>query len=109
MTKLRSFLLTCVLGAATMCAAVPAAAQVYGGGYVQTSPPASIYETVPVSPGPSYYWVGGYWQWNGYRYVWARGHYAVVPYSGAVWRPGHWRQGPNGWYWAPGHWARRYY
>ena len=29
--------------------------------------------------GAQYYWVGGYWRWNGYRYVWVRGHYAVRP------------------------------
>lgn len=108
MMNLRSFLLAFALGAATAGAAVPAAAQVYGGVYVQTAPPTPQYETVPASPGSNYYWVGGYWQWNGYRYVWVRGHYAVVPYSGAVWRPGHWRQGPNGWYWVPGHWSHRY-
>ncbi len=54
--NLRSFLLTCALGAATLLAAVPAAAQVYGGVYVQTAPPAPIYETVPASPGANYYW-----------------------------------------------------
>ncbi|MBV9056051.1 MAG: YXWGXW repeat-containing protein, partial [Candidatus Eremiobacteraeota bacterium] len=24
----------------------------------------------------------------------------------AIWRPGHWVYGPNGWYWREGHWAR---
>ena len=65
--------------------ALPAAAQVYGGAYVQFGPPAPIYETVPVSPGPAYYWVPGYWNWNGYRYVWIRGRYAYRPYGGAIW------------------------
>lgn len=105
----RGFLLACALGAAAIGTAVPAAAQVYGGVYVRTAPPAPIYETVPASPGSGYYWVAGYYQWNGYRYAWVRGHYALVPYSGAVWRPGHWVQGPQGWYWRPGHWAHPYY
>jgi hypothetical protein len=109
MMNLRSLLLACAIGAAALGAALPAAAQVYGGVYVQTGPPAPIYETVPASPGSGYYWVGGYYRWNGYRYVWVPGHYAGRPYAGAVWRPGHWVQGPNGWYWRAGHWAHQYY
>ncbi len=54
--NLRSFLLAGALGAATLGTALPAAAQVYGGVYyVQSAPPAPIYETVPVAPGPAYY------------------------------------------------------
>jgi hypothetical protein len=108
MMKLRNLLLACTLGAAVAGAAIPAVAQVYGGVYVQTAPPAPVYETVPAAPGAGYYWVGGYWQWNGYRYVWVHGRYASVPYSGAVWRSGHWAHGPGGWYWKPGHWGRPY-
>jgi hypothetical protein len=104
----RNLLLTCALGGAVLGATVPAAAQVYGGVYVQTGPPAPIYETVPVAPGPGYNWVAGYWSWNGYRYVWVHGRYAYPPYAGEAWRPGHWAQGAYGWYWRPGHWARRY-
>ncbi|HEV3091941.1 MAG TPA: hypothetical protein VGX91_10945 [Candidatus Cybelea sp.] len=109
MNKLRNVLLACALGAGAIgAAALPATAQVYGGIYVQTGPPAPMYETVPVAPGPNYYWVGGYWQWNGYRYVWARGHYAMRPYGGAVWHGGHWVHASGGWYWRPGHWGRPY-
>lgn len=107
MKKLRNFLFAGVLGALSL-GALPAGAQVYGGVYVQTAPPAPIYETVPAAPGSGYYWVAGYWRWNGYRYVWVRGYYATRPYSGAVWRPGHWARGPDGWYWRPGHWAHPY-
>jgi WXXGXW repeat (2 copies) len=107
--NLRHVLLSSALGAAVATGAVaPAAAQVYGGIYVQTAPPAPIYETVPAAPGPNYYWVGGYWTWNGYRYVWTHGHYATVPYAGAVWHPGHWAHNRSGYYWRPGHWGRPY-
>jgi hypothetical protein len=108
MMNLRSLLFAGAFAAATLGAALPAAAQVYGGVYVQTAPPAPIYETVPVSPGPNYYWQAGYWRWNGYRYVWAHGHYANVPYSGAMWHPGHWGHSRYGWVWKPGHWGRPY-
>ncbi|MGC1380355.1 MAG: hypothetical protein WA814_04955 [Candidatus Baltobacteraceae bacterium] len=106
MTKIRSFLLACALGATTAGAALPAAAQVYGGAYVQFGPPAPIAETVPAPPGSGYYWTPGYWRWNGRRYVWVGGRYAYPPYGGAVWHPGHWVSGPYGWYWREGHWSR---
>jgi hypothetical protein len=106
MTNIRSILLAVALGATAVTTALPAAAQVYGGVYVQTGPPAPIVESVPSAPGPGYYWVSGYWRWNGYRYVWVRGAYAYPPYAGAVWRPGHWAHGPYGWYWRAGHWVR---
>jgi hypothetical protein len=110
MMNVRSFLLSCTLSAAALLGAiVPATAQVYGGVYVRTAPPAPIYESVPVSPGAAYYWVAGYWRWNGYTYVWVRGHYDYRPYAGAVWHPGHWRYTPNGWVWIAGHWGRPYY
>jgi hypothetical protein len=107
MKKLRNVLLACALSVGALGAAVlPAAAQVYGGVYVQTGPPAAIYETVPVSPGPAYFWVGGFWNWNGYRYVWVRGHYAYRPYAHAVWHGGYWAHGPHGYYWRGGRWVR---
>lgn len=106
--NLRNLLLAGALGAAVAGAALPAVAQVSAGIYVQTGPPAAIYETVPAAPGPGYYWVPGYWTWNGYRYVWVHGRYAYPPYSGAMWHPGHWAQTPHGWVWRPGHWGRPY-
>lgn len=109
MMNLRSLLLACALGGAVAGSAiVPAVAQVYGGAYVQVGPPAPIYEAIPVSPGPAYYWQSGYWSWNGYRYVWIHGHYGYRPYSGATWHPGHWAHAGGGWYWRPGHWGRPY-
>lgn len=109
MNKLRNVLLACAIGAGALgAAALPAAAQVYGGAYIQVAPPQPVYEAVPVSPGPNYYWVAGYWRWTGWRYVWVRGYYASRPYTGAVWMPGRWTRGSYGWRWAPGHWRRPY-
>lgn len=88
-----------------MGATLPAVAQVSGGFYVQAGPPTPIYEAVPPAPGPGYYWVAGYWRWNGYRYVWVRGHYAYPPYAGVIWHPGHWAHNAYGWHWVPGHWG----
>jgi hypothetical protein len=109
MMNLRNILLAGALGGAIATGAVlPAAAQVYGDIYVQSAPPAPIYETVPAAPGPGYYWINGYWRWNGSRYVWAHGYYATAPYSGASWHAGHWAQNRYGWYWRAGHWGRPY-
>ena len=41
------------------------------------APPPMIVERVPPPPIEHPYWVWrqGGWRWNGYRYVWMRGHY----------------------------------
>ena len=38
--------------------------------------PPPRYEAVP-PPRVGYYWEPGRWHWNGYRYVWYGGHWAV--------------------------------
>jgi len=62
---------------------VPAAAP--GEVVVTEEPPAPLYETVGVAPGPGYLWIGGYYHWNGGGWVWYRGHYARPPHPGAAW------------------------
>lgn len=109
MKYLRNLLLAGAIGGAIASGAIlPAAAQVSGGIYIQTGPPAPMYEPAPAAPGPGYYWVPGYWSWNGYRYVWVHGRYSYPPYSGATWHAGHWAHNGYGWYWRPGHWGRPY-
>jgi hypothetical protein len=39
----------------------------------------------PVSPGPGYAWVDGYWYAEGGRYRWHDGYWSRPPYEGAVW------------------------
>jgi hypothetical protein len=51
---------------------------------VTEAPPAPIVETVTVSPGPAFVWIGGVWAWHGH-WVWERGHWARPPHPGAVW------------------------
>ncbi len=48
-------------------------------------PPAPIYESVGIAPGPGYIWIGGYYHWAGARWVWYRGHYERPPHEGARW------------------------
>jgi hypothetical protein len=72
--------------------------------YIQLAPPAPIVEPVPPPPGPGYYWIRGYWVWEGGRYVWHPGYYILRPVPTAVWVAGHWVHHPRGWYWVHGHW-----
>ncbi|HEX4343484.1 MAG TPA: glycine zipper domain-containing protein [Verrucomicrobiae bacterium] len=70
---------------------------------VSAPPPAPPVQTVVISPGSDYVWVGGEWVWSG-RWVWAPGHWGYPPYPHAVWVVGSWNRGPRGWYRAPGYW-----
>jgi hypothetical protein len=71
---------------------------------VRIAPPPPPRVVVPVSPGPRYVWVGGYYGYRGNAYVWMPGHYVIPPRPYAVWVPGRWVRGPNGYYWVAGHW-----
>ena len=55
---------------------------------VTEAPPAPIVETITVSPGPGFVWVGGCWGWRNH-WVWERGHWDRPPHVGAVWVPHH--------------------
>jgi hypothetical protein len=69
-------------------AAPPVAASVDAEINVDVAPPPPMVETVTISPGPDFLWIGGAWVWNG-RWVWERGHWGRRPHPGAVWRPHH--------------------
>lgn len=72
---------------------------------VGIAPPAPVIETPPPPPAPpGNVWQPGYWAWDGVKYVWVPGVYAVAPYPGAVWAAGHWVSRGHGWGWADGHW-----
>src|SRR5215472_2962379 len=70
---------------------------------VEQSPPPPQVEVMPVAPGPNYYWVPGYWTWNG-TWVWVGGRYAVRPWHGAVWVGGHWSHHGRSYVWVGGGW-----
>lgn len=48
-------------------------------------PPPPRVVAVPVSPGPGYTWIGGYWYPAGGRYLWHDGYWTRPPYVGASW------------------------
>jgi outer membrane lipoprotein SlyB len=71
---------------------------------IPQAPPPPPVETVVVSPGPGYLWVGGEYEWNGIGWIWVRGHWGYPPRSHAVWVGGRsWHDG-HGWHNERGHW-----
>jgi hypothetical protein len=69
------------------------------------APPAAIIETVPVAPGPDYFWISGHWHWN-HGWVWLGGHYDRHPHyhEGAGWEAGHWDHRGGNYVWVEGRW-----
>ena len=83
---------------------VVAPAPYYGGAAVTLAPPAPRVEYYGAAPYPGYFWIGGYWNWGGGRYVWVPGRWARPPYPRARWAPGHWGHDRHGYYWIDGRW-----
>lgn len=77
--------------------------EVYGA-YVETAPPPERVEVIDVSPGPTYVWVHGHWNWSGSGYYWESGRW-VEPQAGHHhYSRGKWKHSNHGWYWVDGHW-----
>ena len=78
----------------------------YIGGPVAVAPPPVQVETYGVAPAPGYFWIGGYWGWEGGRHVWHGGRWEA-PRAGYRWEPHRWVHERDGWHLSGGHWARR--
>ncbi len=70
---------------------------------VNQPPPPPIEETVTVSPGPAFVWIGGAWVWHG-RWVWERGHWDRPPRVGVVWVPHHYESRNGVYFFIRGGW-----
>ncbi len=68
------------------------------------APPAPQVEVVPVTPGPDYVWMPGYWSWNGTVWIWVGGRWGPRPYPHAVWVGPHWVRHGHYYAWQGGHW-----
>src|SRR5579864_4214253 len=77
--------MTTVLVLLTLGMASRVDAQVSIGIRIGPPPPPRVVRVVPVSPGPGFVWVQGYWYPVGPRYVWHTGYWTRAPYVGAVW------------------------
>jgi hypothetical protein len=75
----RRFLLLTLLSGATVFGQVSIGIRIGG------PPPPRVIRVVPVSPGPGYFWVEGYWYPVGGRYRWHDGYWTRPPYAGAHW------------------------
>jgi uncharacterized protein YcfJ len=68
----------------------------------QPPPPAPV-ETILVSPGPGYVWIGGEWIWSG-GWVWRAGYWGYPPRGYSIWVHGRSWQDHRGWHCERGHW-----
>ena len=96
----RNGLITCAMAA--MLTAGIGFAKVHV--YVGVAPPAPIVETRPPAPGSAYVWTPGYYNWNGSRYVWARGAWVMPHGHYRHYSAGGWVHGRRGWYYRDGRW-----
>lgn len=102
MIKFRDLLVIAAAAGVLAALATPVFAQ-----DVQTPPPVPD-EVIGALPGATetWTWRPGHWVWDGVRYRWARGEYfhTINSNTQAVWVPGHWTPGPDGYVWIDGHW-----
>ena len=101
MIRTRVFVLAAALAAAVT--ALPAAARDSVGLYVNVGPPPPRVEYVPASR-PGYVWAPGYWNWNGHKHVWVKGH-QIRNHHGERWVPERWDQHDGRWRLEHGHWS----
>jgi hypothetical protein len=71
---------------------------------VRTAPPPPRHEVVPPAR-HGYVWAPGYWNWNGHRYVWTKGHY-VRARAGYYWSEPRWEERDGRWAFNRGAWRR---
>jgi hypothetical protein len=70
----------------TLLIGLPASgAQISIGIRIGPPPPPRVVRVVPVSPGPEFFWVAGYWYPVGNHWKWHDGYYTRTPYGGARW------------------------
>ena len=72
--------------------------------YLRVGPPAPVYETRIVSPGPGFVWVPGYYRNEPRGYAWVPGRWERPPRARAEWVPSRWVHDRRGWYVVEGHW-----
>ena len=71
---------------------------------VRYGPPRPQREVIVARPGPRHVWVSGHHGWNGNRYTWEKGYWALPPRPHAVWVPGQWVPRRGGHVWIAGYW-----
>ena len=69
---------------------------------IDVAPPAPQVEVVPAAR-VGYVWAPGYWNWEGGRHVWVKGHY-IAERRGHHWVADNWEQRGGKWHHEGGHW-----
>ena len=95
--------LAALIAVAAAAAPLPSMAYSNVSLFINTAPPAPLYERVP-PPRHGYVWAPGHWEWSGHRHTWAPGYW-VVERPGYVYRAPAWYQGNGGWYMQPAAWT----
>jgi hypothetical protein len=98
-----------VFAVVTLAAFTKANAQVDIGVNLRLNRPAAYENNERVHPNrPSarHVWVAEEWVWEGGRYTYKPGYWALPPRDRAVWIKGQWvkREYRAGYKWTPGHW-----
>lgn len=89
--------------AATLCSAVPVAAQAQHV-FVQVAPPPMVQEVIP-APRPGFIWVQGHHEWRHRHYVWVPGVWMRERVGYAYMQP-RWEQRGTQWVYMTGGWER---
>ena len=102
---LRVILSTALIAGAITLTSACATAAPRGRIYLRVGPPAPVYETRIVSPGPGFVWVPGYYRNEPRGYAWVPGRWER-PRAGWMWVTHHWARHGRHWRFVPGHWRR---
>ncbi len=82
---IRNFIAGMMLLAMLSVGASASHAQISFGIRIGPPPAPRVVHARPVSPGPDYVWVDGYWYPVGGHYRWHEGYWTRPPYPGAHW------------------------
>jgi len=69
-------------------------------------PPLRVYSQPP-APYPNAIWQPGYWAWGPNGYFWVPGRWAAAPQAGFLWTPGYWAFSAGYYHWHAGYWGPR--
>lgn len=70
----------------------------------QMPPSAPQADVVTPSPAANAAWIPGYWDYNGYSYVWVAGHWEMPPVSSREYVSAHWEYRPHGYVFVHPYW-----
>ncbi|MSP17430.1 MAG: hypothetical protein EXR73_12630 [Myxococcales bacterium] len=76
--------------------------------YVDSQPPALLYESIPATPYHGYVWLAGNWHWSGYEWTWVAGHWEAPRHGHVYIEPYyHFDVTYNRYVYAAGYWEHR--